>query len=140
MTQRGATHAPNTSINHQGTEEQLQREFADVVAEQNQAAIEALDERQRFAMFATWQPAAKAMSDQLAIAGLPDDSVTVEQLAGFKGFFVAKPATIDSAAGWCFRLVAWVKRERVKAAGNASSAATDEFDDDNTEWMNGGSK
>lgn len=139
-TQRGAAAAPNTSINHQGTEEQLQREIADVIAEQDQSAIESLDERQRFAMFATWQPAAKAMADQLAIAGLPEDSVTVELLAGFKGFFVAKPATVDSAAGWCFRLATWVKRERVKAAGNASSVAADEFDDDNTEWMNGGSK
>ncbi|MNY21493.1 hypothetical protein D3C86_1550440 [compost metagenome] len=111
-----------------------------MIAEQDQAAIESLDERQRFAMFATWQPAAKAMADQLAIAGLPDDSVTVDLLAGFKGFFVAKPATVDSTAGWCFRLATWVKRERVQAAGNVSTADSDEFDDDNTEWMKRGSK
>jgi hypothetical protein len=115
-TERGAATAPNTSINHQGTEEQLQREIADVIAEQDQSAIESLDERQRFAMFATWQPAAQAMADQLAIAGLPGDSVTVELLAGFQGVFVAKPGTVDSTSGWCFRLVRWVKREQVKAA------------------------
>ena len=111
-----------------------------MIAEQDQAAIQSTDDRQRFAMFAAWQPVAKTMADQLAIAGLPADSVTAELLAGFKGFFVAKPATVDSAAGWCFRLVTWVKRERVKTAGAASSNASDEFDDESTEWMSGGSK
>ena len=137
-TERGAATAPNTSINHQVTEEQ-QREISEVIAEQDRQAL-AADDRQRFAMFATWAPSDKALADQLAIAGLPDDAVTDELLAGFKGFFVAKPSTVDSAAGWCFRLVAWVKRERVKAAGSASPAASDEYDDENTEWMNGGAK
>ncbi|WP_429539444.1 helix-turn-helix domain-containing protein [Pseudomonas fluorescens] len=139
-TERGAVAAPNTSINHQGTKEQLQREIPDVIAQQDQAAIAALDDRQRFSMFAEWDLPEGCMDTQLKIAGLPADSVTDELLAGFKGFFVAKPATVDSAAGWCFRLVAWVKRERVKAAGAASSAASEEFDDDNTDWMSGGSK
>ena len=139
-TERGAVAAPNTSINHQGTEEQQQREISDVIAEQDQAAIESTDDRQRFAMFAAWQPVAKTMADQLAIAGLPADSVTSELLAGFKGFFVAKPATVDSPAGWCFRLTTWVKRERVKTAGVASSSASDDYDDESTEWMSGGSK
>jgi len=80
------------------------------------------------------------LADQLTIAGLPDDSVTDELLAGFKGFFVAKSSTVDSAAGWCFRLVAWVKRERVKAAKTAALVASNEFDDENTEWMSGGEK
>ncbi|VVN67686.1 hypothetical protein PS726_00200 [Pseudomonas fluorescens] len=124
-TERGAAAAPNPSLNHQGTEEQQQREISDVVAEQDQAAIEALDERQRFAMFAAWQPMEKAMADQLAIAGLSNDSVTVELLAGFKGFFVAKPGTVDSTSGWCFRLVRWVKREQVKAAAGPAP----DFDD-----------
>ncbi|WP_223511640.1 helix-turn-helix domain-containing protein [Pseudomonas sp. GL-B-19] len=137
-TERGAATAPNTSIIHQVTGEQ-QREISEVIAEQDRQAL-AADDRQRFAMFTTWAPSDKALADQLTIAGFPDDSVTVELLAGFKGFFVAKPSTVDSAAGWCFRLVAWVKRERVKAAGTASSAAADEYDDENTEWMNGGAK
>lgn len=123
-TERGAAAAPNPSLNHQGTEEQ-QREISDVVAEQDQATIEALDERQRFAMFAAWQPTEKAMADQLAIAGLSNDSVTVELFAGFKGFFVAKPRTVDSTSGWCFRLVRWVKREQVKAA----TGPVPDFDD-----------
>jgi hypothetical protein len=137
-TERGAAAAPNTSINHQGTEEQ-QREIADVIAEQDRQAL-AADDRQRFAMFAAWVPGEKALADQLAIAGLPADSLTDELLAGFKGFFVAKPSTVDSAAGWCFRIATWVKRERVKAAGSASPSASDEYDDENTEWMNGGAK
>lgn len=137
-TERGAAAAPNPSLNHQVTEEQLQRELADEISRQDQAAVDALDERQRFAMFATWAPNEKALADQLAIAALPDDSVTVELLSGFKGFFVAKPGTVDSAAGWCYRLIAWVKRERVQAA--ALSVDSNEFDDDDTQWMKGASK
>ncbi|WP_454238373.1 helix-turn-helix domain-containing protein [Pseudomonas sp. AP3_22 TE3818] len=128
-TERGAAAAPNTSINHQGTEEQLQREFADVVAEQNQAAIEALDERQRFAMFATWVPSEKALADQLAIAGLPAELVTTELLADFRGFFVAKSGTVDSSSGWCFRLVKWIKRDHAVKAGD-----TDDDMDASGDW------
>lgn len=138
-TERGAAAAPNTSLNHQVTEEQLQREIPDVIAEQDRQAL-AIDDRQRFAMFAEWELPESYMATQLKIAGLPADSVTDELISGFKGFFVAKPSTVDSAAGWCFRLATWVKRERVNAAGTASSAASDEFDDDGTEWMKGGSK
>ncbi|CAH0178787.1 hypothetical protein SRABI123_01384 [Pseudomonas sp. Bi123] len=126
-TERGAAAAPNTSINHQGTEQQLQREISDVIAEQDQAAIDALDDRQRFAMFAAWAPSEKALADQLVIAGLLAESVTDELFADFKGFFVAKPATVDSPSGWCFRLVKWIKREQVKRAGGQS--AQPDFDD-----------
>lgn len=132
--------APNPSLNHQVTEEQLQRDLADEISRQDQATVDALDDRQRFAMFATWVPNEKALADQLTIAALPDDSVTVELLSGFKGFFVAKTGTVDSAAGWCYRLATWVKRERVKAAGSASAVDSSEFDDDDTQWMKGASK
>ncbi|WP_223538696.1 helix-turn-helix domain-containing protein [Pseudomonas sp. BF-R-12] len=117
-TERGAAAAPNTSLNHQVTEEQ-QREIADALSEQDRKALEPSDDRQRFAMFAEWNLPEGCMDTQLKIAGLPVDSVTHELLAGFKGFFSAKPSTVDSAAGWCFRLVAWIKRERVKSAGAA---------------------
>jgi hypothetical protein len=127
-TERGAAAAPNTSINHQGTEEQ-QREIADVIAEQDQAAIEELDHRQRFAMFAEWQYPDSYMATQLKIAGLPTDSITEELLAGFKGFFVAKANTVDTAAGWCFRLANWIKRDRVQSAGQ-----TKEPDFNDTSW------
>ncbi|MHC8366277.1 helix-turn-helix domain-containing protein [Pseudomonas sp. ZT5P21] len=139
-TERGAAAAPNTSINHQGTEKQQQREIADVIAEQDQVAIEALDHRQRFAMFAEWEFPESYMTTQLKIAGLPTDSITDELLAGFKGFFVAKTSTVDTAAGWCFRLANWIKRDRVKAAGAATTAGSDEFDDECTEWMMEGRK
>jgi len=138
-TERGAAAAPNPSLNHQGTEEQ-QRVIADVVVEQDQAAIEELDHRQRFAMFAEWEFPEVYMTTQLKIAGLPTDSITDELLAGFKGFFVAKSSTVDTAAGWCFRLANWIKRDRVKAAGSASTVDSDEFDDDDTQWMKGASK
>jgi hypothetical protein len=138
-TERGAAAAPNTSINHQVTEEQQQREISEVIAEQDRQAL-STDDRQRFAMFAEWELPESCMATQLKIAGLPADSLTDELVSGFKGFFVAKPSTVDTAAGWCFRLVTWVKRERVNAAGTTSSVASDDFDDENTEWMNGGSK
>lgn len=137
--ERGAAAAPNTLLNHQLTEEQLQRELADVIVEQDQQALTA-DDRQRFAMFAQWEPATKAMADQLAIAGLPSDSLTDEVISGFKGFHVAKPSTVDSAAGWCFRLATWIKRERVKTAGVVVQADAPGYDDEDTSWINGGAK
>ena len=139
-TERGAESAPKPPLNHQVTEEQLQREMLAVIAEQELKALEPTDDRQRFAMFAGWEPDAKGMADQLAIAGLPADSATAAQITSFKGFHVAKPSTVDSAAGWCFRLVAWVKRERVKTAGATAQGGADSFDDDDTDWVNGGSK
>ncbi|RUT37639.1 helix-turn-helix domain-containing protein [Pseudomonas sp. PAMC 29040] len=138
-TDRGADSAPKPPLNHQVTEEQLQREFAGVIAEQDQQAL-AADDRQRFAMFAQWEPATKAMADQLAIAGLPSDSLTDEVISGFKGFHVAKPSTVDSAAGWCFRLATWIKRERVKTAGVVVQADAPGYDDEDTSWINGGAK
>ena len=128
-TERGAAAAPNPSLNHQVTEEQLQREISDVVAEQDKAAIEDLDHRQRFAMFAEWVFPESYMTTQLKIAGLPTDSITDELLAGFKGFFVAKANTVDTAAGWCFRLANWIKRDRVQAAGQGKDP---DFND--TSW------
>jgi hypothetical protein len=116
-TERGAATAPNTSINHQGTEQQQPHAIADVIAEQDQAAIDALDERQRFAMFATWIPNERALSDQLAIARLPAEAVTEQLLETFLGFYVARPASVHSAAGWCFELVKWVKRDKTTTAG-----------------------
>ncbi|MEF9673989.1 helix-turn-helix domain-containing protein [Pseudomonas sp. PCH446] len=123
-TERGAAAAPNTSINHQVTEEQ-QREIHDVIAEQDRATIDSLDDRQRFAMFAEWDVPEGCMGTQLKIAGLPADSVTDELLAGFKGFFVAKTSVVDTAAGWCFKLVGWIKRERAATAAQPESGSTD---------------
>ncbi|MCQ9185443.1 helix-turn-helix domain-containing protein, partial [Streptomyces sp. IBSBF 2953] len=48
-TERGAAAAPNPSLNHQGTEEQQQRELSDLIAEQDRQALDPQDERQRFA-------------------------------------------------------------------------------------------
>ena len=137
---RGANAAPKPPLNHQVTEEQLQGELAGVIAEQDQQALDAADDRQRFAMFAKWEPAAKALADQLAIAGLPSDALTDEVISGFKGYHVAKPSTVDSAAGWCFLLATWIKRERVKTASAVVQAGAPGFDDDDTSWINGGAK
>ena len=119
-TERGAATAPNTSSNHQLTEEQ-QRELSELIAEQDRRALESPDDRQRFAMFADFVPSEDALQTQLKIAGLPVDSMTDELLAGFKGFFVAKSSVLDTAAGWCFKLAGWIKRERAQAAGTVGS-------------------
>lgn len=117
-TERGAATAPNTSINHQLTEQQ-QREISEVVAEQDRQALEPSNDRQRFAMFAEFVPSAEALQAQLKIAGLPEDCATEDLIARFKGFFVAKTSVVDSPAGWCFKLAGWIKRER--ALGSTST-------------------
>lgn len=128
--ERGAAAAPNTPLTHQETEEQQrQRELADEIARQEQTAAECPDPNQRFAMFAAWEPDSKALADQIKIAGLPFDAVPDTAIRAFKGFFVAKPGTVDSSGGWCYRLVQWVKRERVKASGQGKAP---DFDD--TSW------
>ncbi|MGH8351656.1 MAG: DnaT-like ssDNA-binding domain-containing protein, partial [Pseudomonas sp.] len=96
---------------------------------QEQAAAECVSPDQRFAMFALWVPDAKSLSDQIAIAGLPVGCVPDEAVRKFKGYHCAKPNTLDSNAGWCYRLVQWVKRERVQAAGRGQ-----EPDFNDTSW------
>jgi hypothetical protein len=128
-TERGAAAAPNPSLNHQGTEEQQQRELSDLIAEQDRQALDPQDERQRFAMFADFEPSVEALQTQLKIAGLPADALTAELLSGFKGFFVAKTSVLDTAAGWCFKLAGWIKRERAQAAGTSSSEEGSPGDD-----------
>lgn len=128
-TERGAAAAPNPSLNHQGTEEQQQRELAELIAEQDRQALEPQDDRQRFAMFAEFVPPEDALQTQLKIAGLPADAMTAELLAGFKGFFVAKASVLDTAAGWCFKLAGWIKRERAQAAGTIGTDEDSAGDD-----------
>lgn len=128
-TERGAAAAPNTSLNHQLTEEQQQRELEELIAEQDRQSLEPQDDRQRFAMFADFVPPVDALQTQLKIAGLPADSLTDELLSGFKGFFVAKISVLDTAAGWCFKLAGWIKRERAQAASTAGSEEGSAVDD-----------
>ena len=125
-TERGAATAPNPSLNHQVTEEQQLR---DEIARQDRAALEGQAANQRFAMFPEWEPSYEALSAQSAIAGIPMESISDAAIRSFKGFFVAKPGTRESAGGWCYRLVCWVKRERVKAA---AQGALPDLDD--TSW------
>lgn len=129
--ERGAAAAPNPSLNHQLTREQQQREISDAIAEQEQQALEATDERQRFAMFATWQPDSRHLVAQAQIAGVEPVDIADAVIRSFKGFFVAKPATVDSSGGWCHRLVIWFLRERVK---NAGAVAPDEVEASPDHW------
>lgn len=128
-TERGAATAPNPSLNHQGTEEQQQREIAELISEQDRQALEAQDDRQRFAMFAAFEPPMQALQTQLKIAGLPADALTPDLLSGFKGFFVAKTTVLDTSGGWCFKLAGWIKRERAQASGTASTEEGSGVDD-----------
>ena len=130
-TERGAATAPNPSLNHQVTEEQQQREISGAIAEQERQALEATDERQRFAMFAGWQPHSGYLIAQAQIAGVEPDDISDQMIRQFKGFFAARPSKVESSAGWCNRLVAWFCRERAKKAGGS---AEPDFDD--LEWAN----
>ncbi len=132
-TERGAATAPNTSINHQLTEQQQPRDFSDVVAEQDLAAVEALeqptDARQRFSMFAEWLANGSVLVAQLTIMGVPDSACFgAETIGAFKGFYAAKPDIRDTEAGWCHRLAKWIKREV------AMRTAELKADDDDTSW------
>jgi len=132
--ERGAAAAPNTPLNHQGTEQLQQRELSDLIGQQDQQAIEDLDERQRYAMFADWSPDSRYLIAQSQIAGVKPAEIPDAVIKSFMGFFVAKPSTVDTSAGWCHRLVTWFTKERAKSAGSASGPGS-ELDDDSTDWM-----
>lgn len=124
-TERGAATAPNTSINHQLTEQQQQREISDVVAEQDSAAAAALDgsadARQRFSMFADWPVNPAVLAAQFKIMGIPD-TLTDEAFGSFMGFHIAKPDIRDTDGGWHHRLAKWTKRQATESAGTADTA------------------
>ncbi|MDU8501028.1 helix-turn-helix domain-containing protein [Pseudomonas syringae] len=132
-TERGAKSAPNTSLNHQLTEQQQPREISDVIDEQDKQALESTDDRQRFAMFADWAPDSRYLIAQAQIAGVKPTDIPDAVIKGFMGWFVAKPSTVDTAAGWCHRLVFWFLKERASSA--TSGAGPDEIEDDSTDWM-----
>ncbi|KTB97819.1 helix-turn-helix domain-containing protein, partial [Pseudomonas sp. ICMP 10191] len=87
--ERGAKSAPNTSLNHQLTEQQQPREISD---------------RQRFAMFADWAPDSRYLIAQAQIAGVKPADIPDALIRSFIGWFVAKQNTVDTSAGWCNRL------------------------------------
>ena len=125
-TERGAAIAPNTSLNHQLTEQQQPHEFADVIAKQDMVAAAALvqpaDGRQRFSMFASWPVNPAVLAAQLKIMGIPD-TLTDEAFASFMGFHIAKPDIRDTDGGWHHRLAKWTKRQA------SEKAAAPDFDD-----------
>ncbi len=131
--ERGAAAAPNTSLNHQGTEEQQQREVLGLIGQQDRQTIDDLDSRQRYAMHAAWSPDSRYLIAQAQIAGVKPAEIPDAVIKSFMGFFAAKPDTVDTAAGWCRRLVSWFVRER--AATAVAGAGPDEIEDDSTDWM-----
>jgi hypothetical protein len=136
--ERGAAAAPNTPLNHQGTEEQ-QREVSDLIGQQDRQAVDDLESRQRHAMFANWWPSTRYLIAQAQIAGIKPKDIPDSVIKAFIGFFIARPSTVDSAAGWCYRLVVWFSKERARAADVAAGSHGD-LDDDSTDWLPGGAK
>jgi len=114
--ERGAKSAPNTSLNHQLTEQQQPREISDVIDEQDKQALESTDDRQRFAMFADWAPDSRYLIAQAQIAGVKPADIPDALIRSFIGWFVAKQNTVDTSAGWCNRLVGWYVKERAKGS------------------------
>ncbi|MEE4882409.1 helix-turn-helix domain-containing protein [Pseudomonas alliivorans] len=127
-TERGAKSAPNTSINHQVTEQQQRREISDVVDDQDKQILESNDDRQRFAMFAEWAPDTRYLIAQAQIAGVKPTDIPDAMIRSFIGWFVAKQNTVDTSAGWCNRLVGWYVKERAK--GNVQQLEGDETSGD----------
>ncbi|AVB15065.1 MULTISPECIES: helix-turn-helix domain-containing protein [Pseudomonas syringae group] len=122
-TERGAKFAPNTSLNHQLTEQQQPREISDVIADQDKQALESTDDRQRFAMFADWAPDSRYLIAQAQIAGIKPADIPDALIRSFIGWFVAKQNTVDTSAGWCNRLVVWYVKERAKGSLSADEEA-----------------
>ncbi|WP_370683534.1 helix-turn-helix domain-containing protein [Pseudomonas syringae pv. atrofaciens] len=112
-TERGAKSAPNTSLNHQLTEQQP-REISEVIYEQDKQALESTDDRQRFAMFADWTPDSRYLIAQAQIAGVKPTDISDALIRSFIGWFVARNKIVDTSAGWCNRLVGWYVKERAK--------------------------
>ena len=127
-TERGAAIAPNTSLNHQLTEQQQPHEIADVVAEQDLATAAALDgsaeARLRFSMHADWAVNHAALAAQLKIMGITT-ALTDENFGSFMGFHIAKPDIRDTDGGWHHRLAKWIKRQATESAAS---------DEGSTDW------
>lgn len=123
-TERGAAIAPNTSLNHQLTEQQQPHEVSDVVAEQDLAAAAELDGsaegRQRFSMHADWAVNHASLTAQLKVMGITT-ALTDETFGLFMGFHIAKPDIRDTDAGWCHRLAKWIKRQATESASAADA-------------------
>lgn len=105
-TERGAAAAPNPSPNHQGTEEQLQRE------------AESADGRLRFPMTEEWQPNPEDLAAQTRLMGIPVEAVTAEVVGCFKAHYVALPDIAHTSKRWANELAKWIKRERTISAGS----------------------
>jgi DNA-binding MarR family transcriptional regulator len=131
-TERGAATAPNTSLNHQLTEQQQQREISDVVVEQDREALGAMeqsgDSRQRFAMFAEWAPDDDHLGQQLFLMNLHRNPMDASAINAFKGFYLAKSDIRETNHGWAHRLAKWIKRDVTQ------KAAEPKTDDDDTSW------
>ena len=121
----------SNQVTNQGTSQQP-HEIQEVIAEQDRQALEPQDDRQRFAMFAEWNPPADLVTTQLKLAGLTLEALTEETLVSFLGYYVAKPRVLDSNGGWCFRLAKWLKSEKAKAAAEA------ELDETKSNWAQKG--
>lgn len=124
-TERGAAAAPNTSINHQVTEEQQPHA---------QTPGEVADESRRFAMTAEWVPNARHLKTQLTVMAFPIGfEIPDEQRRAFIAFYVARQSVFETDGGWCNRLAMWLKRQRAVSAGASAPVS----DDDDTSWLNG---
>ena len=115
----------NQGTSNQDTNQQQPRDLAEVIEQQDRQAIEPQQDRQRFAMFAEWNPPADLVTTQLKLAGLNLEALTDETLQSFLGYYVAKLQVFDSNGGWCFRLAKWVKTEKAKGADEHEEAGAD---------------
>jgi len=104
-TERGEGAAPNPSLNHQGTEEQLQRE------------ADSADGRLRFPMTEEWQPSPEDLAAQTRLMGIPVEAITPEVVGCFKAHYLALPDIAHTSKRWANELAKWIKRERTISSG-----------------------
>jgi hypothetical protein len=75
-----------------------------------------------------WKPDAATLKTYATMQGVQLEAFTDELIAGFVCHWAAHATVCDTAAGWCNRLVKWVKSEKVRAAVQPSAPEAGEAD------------
>lgn len=86
----------------------------------NGASVEA---RQRFEMNLDWVPDEVNLRAQCKALGVNPEQLTEARLAEFRAYWVTR-TTADPQAGWCHRLVKWIKVQAVRQAAAPQQATS----------------
>lgn len=115
-TERGAPHAPNTSLNHQVTIKEKEHE-------QNTLP---------FSMNLDWQPDMNQLKPRAVMSGVKIESFTDEVIGEFKIHYEASGRSASNAQ-WLASLISWVKRNQAWSAKSGKQA--EQADPDDISWI-----